>query len=159
MKTATFTIRADVRQSARWKRAAEAEGYASVGQWAALALDAHLEARTRAGRPLPLAWSRGRVPFRLLDGTEVNLPGWIALPFGFIHGTPEEGPIPHGRSKLYTLTYIPTRRFLGTFRRAAYCKALAADLSRIWVRWDGNGPEPPSQDPAPILDRHQREAL
>lgn len=40
MKVASFTVHASADQSARWKRAAEAEGYASVGTWASRALDA-----------------------------------------------------------------------------------------------------------------------
>ncbi len=47
MKVATFTVRATMQQSIRWKQAAEAEGCASVGSWAALALDAYLKARAR----------------------------------------------------------------------------------------------------------------
>jgi len=35
MKVATFNLRADVHQSARWKQVAEAEGFPSMGAWAA----------------------------------------------------------------------------------------------------------------------------
>src|SRR5215208_7053331 len=59
MRVASFTVHGTAEQSARWKRAAEAEGFASVGAWAAPALDAYLKARARAGRPLPLYWRRG----------------------------------------------------------------------------------------------------
>lgn len=55
MTTAAPIIRADARQAARWKRAAEAEGFPSVGQWAALALDVYLELRGKAGRSVTLA--------------------------------------------------------------------------------------------------------
>ena len=49
MKVASFTVRATMAQSVRWKQAAEAHGHASVGTWIAEAVDAHLEARARAG--------------------------------------------------------------------------------------------------------------
>lgn len=155
MKVATFTVRATVRQSARWKRAAEAKGHAAVGTWLAEAADAHLDACQRAGKPLPLAWGKGRLRVRLEDGSEPEVRGWIARPFGFFHGTPE-GPIPHGSTHHYTLVYLPAFRPLATFRYAAHCRALASDLARTWVRWGGSEP---SEDPAAILDRHRRESL
>lgn len=157
MKVASFTVHATAEQSARWKRGAEAEGFASVGRWASRALDAYLKQRLAAGAPVPLAWARGRVRAVLLDGNAYDLRGWIAPPFGFFHGT-AAGPIGHGSTHLYTLAYLPTGRLLGTFRYAAHCKALASDLARVWVRWDGAGAEPPSQDPAPIVARHLSEA-
>lgn len=157
MKVATFTVHATADQSARWKRAAEAEGYASVGAWASRALDAYLKQRLAAGAPVPLAWCRGSVRAILDDGGTYQLRGWIAPPFGLFRGS-AAGPIPHGSTHLYTLAYTPTGRLLGTFRTAAHCKALASDLARVWVRWDGTGSEPPSQDPVPIVARHLSEA-
>jgi hypothetical protein len=156
VKVATFTVRATVAQSARWKRAAESEGLASVGNWLARAADAHLELRARAGLPLPLAWARGRfsVP---LDGVMCEVSGWIAPPFGFFRGS-AAGPRPWGSGHLYTLCYLPSGRLLATFRYAAHCKALASDLARVWVRWDGAGAEPPSHDSRPIVARHLSEA-
>lgn len=82
MKTASFTVRATMAQSVRWKRAAEAEGHASVGTWLAEALDRYLDALKRAGKPLALAWGRGRFRVRLEDGTEPEMRGWIARPPG-----------------------------------------------------------------------------
>jgi hypothetical protein len=155
VKVATFTVHATAAQSARWKRAAESEGLASVGNWLARAADAHMELRARAGLPLPLAWAKGRFS-ALLDGELREVRGWVARPFGIFRGT-ETGLKPVG-AHLYTLTYVPSGRLLGTFRYAAHCKALASDLARVWVRWDGAGAEPPSQDPAPIVARHLSEA-
>ncbi len=155
MKVATFTVRATEAQSVRWKRAAEAEGLASVGNWLARAADAHLELRARAGLPLPLAWAKGRFT-ALLDGTPRELRGWVAPPFGLFRGN-ATGPKAVG-AHLYTLAYTPTGRILATFRYAAHCKALASDLARVWVRWDGAGAEPPSQNPGAILARHLRDA-
>ena len=153
MKTASFTVRATEKQSLRWKRAAHAEGHASVGTWLAEAVDAHLDALQRAGKPLPLAWGLGRFRVRLEDGYEPEVRGWIARPFGIFHGTPE-GPIPHGSTHYYTLAYLPALRLLATFRTARHCKALASDLARLWVRWGGREP---AEDPAPLLQRFQRE--
>ncbi len=157
LKTASFTLHATTDQSARWKRAAEAEGYGSVGGWASRALDAYLKQRLAAGAPVPLAWCRGFVRAVLDDGNTYNLRGWIGRPFGYFHGS-AAGPIPHGSTHLYTLAYTPTGRLIGTFRTAAHARALASDLARVWVRWDGAGAEPPSQDAAPIVARHLLEA-
>ena len=74
LKVAAFTVHATALQSARWKQAAEAEGYASIGGWAAMALDAYLENRKQAGKPLPMFWSRGHFRVRLEDGGELDLP-------------------------------------------------------------------------------------
>jgi hypothetical protein len=155
VKVATFTVHATAAQSARWKRAAESEGLASVGNWLARAADAHLELRARAGLPLPLAWAKGRFS-ALLDGELREVRGWVAPPFGLFPGS-AAGPKAVG-THLYTLCYTPTGRLLGTFRTAGHCKALASDLARVWVRWSGTGAEPPSQDPRPIVARHLSEA-
>jgi len=156
VKTATFTVHATTDQSARWKRAAEAEGYASVGTWASRALDSYLKQRLVAGAPVPLAWGRGRVRAVLQDGP-CDLRGLISPPFGIFHGS-MAGPLRWGSTHAYSLVYLPSGRLLGTFRYAAHCKALASDLARVWVRWDGAGAEPPSQDSAPIVARHLSEA-
>lgn len=156
MKVASFTVKATAGQSARWKQTAEAEGYASVGAWASRALDAYLKQRLAAGAPVPLSWSWGQVRAVLQDGTAHEVRGWIAPPFGFYRGS-AAGKIPRG-TKAFTLVYLPSGRLLGTFKYAAHCKALASDLARVWVRWDGTGAEPPSQDPGPIVAQHRNEA-
>ena len=152
MKVASFTVKATERQSVRWKRAADSEGHRSVGTWIAEALDRHLDALQRAGKPLPLAWGWGCFRVCLEDGTEPELRGWIARPFGFFRGS-AAGPLYMGCHR-YTLVYLPTRRIVGTFRTAAHCKALASELARVWVQWGGREP---AEDPAPLLQRFQRE--
>lgn len=154
LKTASFTVRATERQSLRWKRAADGAGHAAVGSWLAEAADAYLDARHRAGQPVPLSWGKGRFRVVLLDGSEVEVKGWVAPPFGLFLGT-AAGPSYPGRHR-YTLAYLPARRLLATLKTARQCQALASDLARLWVRWGGSEP---SEDPAPVLDRHQREAL
>ncbi len=151
MKTVSFNVRATEKQSVRWKRAADSEGHRSVGTWAAEALDRHLDALQRAGRPLPLAWGRRRFHIRLEDGTR-ELAGWKAYPFGIFRGTPA-GPRYHG-CHLYTLVHLPTLQILATFRTSRHCKALASELARLWVRWGGREP---AEDPAPLLQQFQRE--
>jgi hypothetical protein len=152
LKVASFTVRATMAQSVAWKRAAEAEGHASVGTWAADALDRHLDALKRAGRPLVLAWRRGR--FRVaLEDRDAEVQGQVSPPFGIFHGTPA-GTIPHGLSKFQSLVYLPAGRIIATMRTAAHCKALASELGRTWVRWGG---QEPAEDPAPLLQRFQRE--
>jgi hypothetical protein len=152
VKVATFTVRADTRQSARWKQAAEAYGHASVGTWLAEAADRHLDALQRAGRPLPLAWSWGYFRVHLEDGAEPTLRGWIARPFGIFRGG-ADGPSYMGCHR-YTLAYLPAGRIVATFRSAAHCRSLASELARTWVRWGGSEP---AEDPALLLRRFQRE--
>ena len=153
LKTAAFTVRATAAQSAAWKRAAESEGHAAVGSWLAEAADRHLDAVRRAGKPLALAWGRGRFLVRLEDGAEPEMRGWIARPFGLYHGT-QAGPIPHGSTKHYTLVYLPESRPVATFRSARHCKALAGELARLWVRWGGREPQ---EDAGPVVERLRRE--
>ena len=146
MKTARFTVRATMAQSVRWKQAAEGEGFASVGSWAGRALDAYLEARTRAGRPIPLAWHRGAVRVAL-DGREVTLRGFVSLPFGAYRGT-AEGPASMGR-KRFTLVHLPSRRIVATLRSYRQCQALAAELAPIFARDEHGG--------TATVDRHVQE--
>ena len=149
MKVATFTVHATMAQSIAWKRAAEAEGYASVGSWAAPALDAYLKARARAGHPIPLAWQLGRFPVLLDSGETVSLPGWISPPFFIFRGT-ADGPTRNTRH--HTLIHQPDGRLIATLRTHAQARQLAAELAPLLLR--GKLP-----DPAPIIDRHRREDL
>lgn len=152
LKIASFTVRATMAQSARWKLATDAEGFRSVGGWLADAADAYLKVRAKAGIPLPLAWSRGRFRVRLEDGAEPELPGWIGRPFGIFRGT-DAGPGYHG-CHLYTLVYLPARRIVATFRYAQHCKALAAELAGVWARSGGEE----DVRAGPLIESHQREA-
>lgn len=136
MKVASFTVRASMAQSVRWKQAAEGEGFASVGSWAGRALDAYLEARTRAGRPIPLAWHRGTVRV-VLDGQKVTLKGWVSPPFAIFRGT-VDGPGGRG-SKLQTLVHLPAGRIIATLRSHRQCRALAAELAPIFARDEHGG--------------------
>ncbi len=154
MKTATFTVRATMQQSIRWKHAAEAYGHATVGSWLAEAADAHLDGLKRAGKPLPLAWRRGRFPVHLEGGETITLPGFVSPPFGAFRGT-DAGPLSEGCHH-YALVYLPQARILATLRTYRQCQSLAAELSRTWVRYGGNEP---SESPGPVLERHRREAL
>jgi hypothetical protein len=148
MKTAAFTVRADIRQSARWKRAAEAEGFPSVGAWAALALDAYLELRLKAGVPVPLAWRRGSFGALMVGGWVVTVKGHVSPPFGAFPGT-EEGPAEYAGKHRHTLVYLPDGRLLATLRSFKECKALAAELARAWIRWGGK--EPPGKPAEDVI--------
>jgi len=152
VKTATFTVRATMAQSAAWKMAAQAHGHVSVGSWIAEAIGHYLDALKRAGKPLPLAWRRGRIPVHLEGGETVTLPGFVSPPFGAYRGT-EEGPGYRGYQH-YTLVFMPHARVIASLRTYRHCQALAAELSRTWVRWGGSEP---AEDPAPLLQRFQRE--
>ena len=154
MKVASFTVRADVHQSARWKQAADSEGFASCGAWLARAADAYLRLRAKAGLPLPLAWRHGKFRVTLEDGSEPEVKGWVAPPFGFYRGTPD-GPIPWGCTKYYSLVYLPRRRLVATFKHARECKALAAELAGVWAR---SGGEEGDIRAGPLIERYQREA-
>jgi hypothetical protein len=136
VKVASFTVRATMPQSVRWKQASEGEGFASVGSWASRALDAYLEARTRAGRPIPLAWHKGAVRV-VLDGSEVTLRGFASPPFGIFRGT-AEGPLYKGCGR-HTLVHLPSRRIIATLRTHRQCRALAAELAPIFARDEHGG--------------------
>ena len=136
MKVASFTVRATIHQSARWKQAAEGEGFASVGSWAGRALDAYLEARTRAGRPIPLAWHKGAVCV-VLDGRAVTLRGFASPPFGIFRGT-AEGPLYKGCGR-HTLVHLPSRRIIATMRSHGQCRSLASELAPIFARDEHGG--------------------
>jgi hypothetical protein len=136
LKVASFTVRASMPQSVRWKQAAEGEGFASVGSWAGSALDAYLEGRRRAGRPIPLAWHRGAVRVAL-EGREVTLKGWVSPPFGIFCGT-VNGPGVRG-SRLQTLVHLPAGRIVATLRAHRQCRALAAELAPIFARDEHGG--------------------
>jgi hypothetical protein len=139
VKTASFTVHATALQSARWKQAAEGEGFPSVGAWLAGAADAYLKVRARAGLPVPLAWRKGVFRVILEDGETATVRGHVSPPFGTFAGTPAELARYPGR-KQFTLVYIPTRRVLATLRSFAHCKALAGELARLWYRGDGTEP-------------------
>jgi hypothetical protein len=148
VKTAAFTLRADPVQSVRWKQVASAEGFSSVGSWAACALDAYLKARAKAGKPLPLAWYLGAFRVRPGDGRELELRGKVSPPFAIFRGT-AQGP---DRNKLRTLVHLPTGAIIATLRSARQCRALASELAPVLLR--GELP-----DPAPIVERHVRESV
>jgi len=129
VKVASFTVRATMAQSVRWKQASEGEGFVSVGSWAARALDAYLQARTRAGRPVPLSWHKGA--FRVvLDGQEVTVRGMVSPPFAYYQGN-GSGP---DRCHPRTLVNLRTGQVIATLRRARQCQALAAELAPAYVR-------------------------
>ncbi len=151
MKVATFTVRADARQSVRWKQAAEGEGFASVGAWVAEAVDRYLMARIRSGRPIPLAWSRGRFLVRF-QGEEVKVSGFISPPFASTAGT-DEGPACYRGRKRHILVFMPDARIIATLRSYRQCQALASELAPILLRGDLPGP------PEGIIERHRREAV
>jgi hypothetical protein len=148
MKVATFTLHGTMQQSIRWKQAAEVEGFASVGSWAALALDAYLKARARAGRPLPLSWSLGRFPVLLDSGETVSLRGWASPPLFIFRGNLFSGWTRN--TKHFTLIHQPDGKLIATLRTHAQARQLAAELAPLLLR--GKLP-----DPAPIVDRHVRE--
>jgi hypothetical protein len=144
MKVASFTVHATAQQSARWKQAAEGEGFPSVGAWLAGAADAYLKIRARAGLPVPLAWRKG--VFRVeMEGGAFTVKGHVSPPFAVFAGTPAELARYPGR-KRFTLVYVPQRRVLATLASFAHCKALASELARLWYR--GEGAEPSGTVPA-----------
>ena len=151
MKVATFTLRADVHQSARWKQVAEAEGFPSVGAWAAQALDAYLKAQARAGRPIPLSWHKRRFSITLDGGETVKVAGHVSPPFGSFAGT-EEGPAVYSGRRRHVLVHIGTGEIIATLRSFAQCKALASELAPALLRRE-------LQEPSRIIERHARESF
>lgn len=149
MKTASFTVRATMAQSERWKRAADLEGFRSAGAWLAEAADAYLKVRARAGRPLPLAWRLGQFRVILMDGSEIEVQGKVSPPFGIYQGT-SHGP---DGNKLRTLVHLPSRKVVATLRSSRQCRALASELAPVMIRGD------PPIDPGGIVERHRRETV
>jgi hypothetical protein len=150
MKTASFTVHATMAQSIAWKRAADAEGYASVGSWAAPALDAYLKARARAGRPLSLSWCRGRFSVRLDSGETASMRGWTSPPFFIFRGNLFSGWTRN--TKHFTLIHQPDGRLIATLRTHGQARTLASELAPLLLRRE-------LPDPAPVIDRHRRESL
>jgi hypothetical protein len=153
VKTASFTVRATERQSLRWKRAADLAGHRAVGTWAAEALDKHLDAVARAGRPIPLGWRRRGVFAVQLASGEARISGSVSVPFAYYRGT-DAGADRY--SDFFTLVLTTSGRIIATLRSAAQCRALASDLAREWIRHGGEEPETRA---GPIVERHVREAM
>jgi hypothetical protein len=148
LKVASFTVRATVAQSERWKRAADAEGFPSAGAWLAEAADAYLKVRARAGRPIPLAWRRGHFRVILSDGSEIEVRGLISPPFGTFQGS-THGP---DTNKLRTLVHLSTRVVIATLRSARQARALASELAPVLLRGD-------LPAPGPVVERHVRDSV
>jgi hypothetical protein len=151
VKVASFSVRATAEQSVRWKSAAAADGHLSVGTWLAEAADAYLKVRARAGRPIPLAWRRGRFSVRLEGGELVTVKGHVSPPFGAYAGSTAGPALGPGRRR-FTLVHVPYARIVATLKTFAQCRALASELAPILLR--GELP-----NPSPIVERHVREAL
>lgn len=144
MKTASFTVRADARQSARWKQASAAEGFPSVGGWLAGAADAYLRVRAKAGLPIPLAWSRGAFSVTL-NGKAYVVHGHSSPPFVSWCGTVEK-PTTYKGARKHLLLYMPEGRVIATLETFGQCKVLASELARTWVRWTGEPPGRPADE-------------
>lgn len=130
LRVASFTVHGTAHQSARWKQAAGAEGFASAGAWLACAADAYLKARARAGAPVPLYWRRGRFAVQL-DAGAAEVWGAVSPPFATFRGTAagRSGPA----ANVHTLVYLPVGRILATVRHQREARTLAADLARQWL--------------------------
>ena len=148
LKVATYTVHADQGQALRWNRAAQAEGFRSTGTWLAMAADAYLRARTKAGHPLPLAWHQGAFTARLMDGRELQVRGMVSPPFGIFRGT-SHGP---DRNKLRTLVHISSGKVIATLKSSRQCRALASEIAPSLLR--GELP-----DLLPMVERHVRESF
>ncbi len=105
-------------------------GIGRSAHWLAEAADAYLKARARAGRPVPLAWRRGRFRVLLADGRAVEVRGMVSQPFGTFKGT-ADGP---DRNKARTLVHLPSGQVIATLRSARQAKALASEIAPAWVR-------------------------
>jgi hypothetical protein len=148
MNVATFTVHATAEQSVRWKQMAQQEGHRSAGTWLAMAADAYMRVRAKAGRPLPLAWRNGaRFRVRLMDGREIEVRGVVSPPFGIFQGT-SHGP---DGNHLRTLIHLPTCRVVATLKSSRQCRALAAEIAPALLR--GELP-----DLLPVVERHVRES-
>jgi hypothetical protein len=146
LKTASFAVHADVRQSARWKQAAEGEGFPSVGGWLAVAADRHLQAVARSGRPVPLAWRRGSFSVHLDGGELARVKGHLSPPFACFAGT-DKGPASYYGGRRHVLVFLASSRPIATLKSFRECKTLASEIAPALIR--GELP-----DPASILKSH-----
>jgi hypothetical protein len=149
LKNVTFTVRATLDQSVRWKRAAEAEGHASAGTWLAAAADAYLKHQARAGRPLPLSWRLGIHPVRFESGEVLPVRGHVSPPFFTYRGGADR---PYIYSRHFSLIYLPDGRLVASLRSYRQVRALAAELAAGLLR--GSLP-----DSAEVVSRHQRASV
>lgn len=128
-----FKVRANARQSERWRQAAQAEGFDDVASWLAAAAEARLKDQPLVDPLVALAWQKGASLWvRLEDGEESRVHGWISPPFGSFRGN-QKGPGRPG-SKFYTLVYLPDRQIIATLHSQAGCRTLAAHLASTWGR-------------------------
>jgi len=130
LKIAHFTVGASQEQSIRWKRAAEAEGFRSVGVWLSRAADAYLRVRAKAGLPTPLSWHLGTFRVVLMDGREVEVRGMVSPPFGTFRGT-QQGP---DGNHNFTLVHLPGKRIIATLKKGQQARALASELAPVYAR-------------------------
>jgi hypothetical protein len=143
---ASFTVRASEHQSARWKQAADSEGFATVGGWLAETADTYLRELVRAGRAAPLTWFRDRFPVRITDTTvrpevtrEVKVDGMVSGPFGIFRGNGRG--IGEPGCSCFSLVHCPTRRVIDSLPLKKSCMALAAELAALRVDWGETDPE------------------
>jgi hypothetical protein len=146
LKVASFSVRASQEQAYRWNRAASADGFQSTGAWLAYAADCFLKARARAALPVALAWSLGCFRVRL-EGAEVELRGFLSIPFAIFRGT-RNGPRSKG-CRCFSLVYLPDRRIVATLRTHGECKRLASELAPLFAR--------DTHDGAALIEHHVRE--
>jgi hypothetical protein len=135
-----------MRQSVRWKYAAEAEAFASVGVWLARAADSYLRVRAKAGLPIALAWHVGVFTVRQIGGREMEVRGMISPPFALYRGT-AYGP---DRNKRRTLVHLPTGQIIATLKSSRQCRALASEIAPVLLRHE-------LPDLLPVIERHVRE--
>lgn len=149
LRVASFTVRASLAQSVRWKQAADAEGFRSAGAWLAEAADTYLKVRARAGRPLPLSWRLGPFSVRLDSGEVIRVTtGHLSPPFGHFAGTGKAPASYHG-TRQHTLVYLPDARIVATLRSYRQCQALASEMAPALLWEDVSG----------IVERHRRESF
>jgi hypothetical protein len=143
---ASFTVHASEHQSARWKQAADSEGFATVGGWLAETADTYLRELVRAGRAAPLSWYQGSFRVLITDTTarpevahETEVRGPVGHYFGIFRG--------NGRGVgepgcfCFSLVHRPTRRIIATLPLRKSCKALAAELAALRIDWREVDPE------------------
>lgn len=129
MKTASYTVRADLECSVRWNRAASSESFPSTGAWLAHAANCYLRMIARGSRPIALGWKRGWFVVALEAG-EKSVPGQLSPPFAIFRGSAHGLTTAHS----FSLVHAPTKRILATFNQAREAKALAAELAPVLLR-------------------------
>ncbi len=146
MTDRSYTVHSTPAQAERWETAAVAHGRMTVGSWLAQAADAYLEEMGKAGKRLPMVWTKGVFQARIYDRLvwpwqyrDVEVQGKISGRFGIYQG--DDRGQETRNNHVHSLVHLPTRRIVATLSHHRSCRAFAGELVYLWINWDQEDPE------------------